>query len=75
MREAINKGDQEQNPTFSENDAVIDSIDEPLYYDDPVLTFEDSMIYGCTLELDLNELQDFCNKYKWKNLMIFQNLF
>ena len=46
-----------------------------MYYDDPVLTFEDSMIYGCTLEFDLSQLQDFCSNYKWKNLMIFQNLF
>ena len=33
------------------------------------------MIYGCTLELDLSQLQDFCSNYKWRNLMIFQNLF
>ena len=46
-----------------------------MYYDDPVLTFEDSMVYGCTLELTVAELDDFCKEDKWKNLMIFQNLF
>lgn len=42
-----------------------------MYYDDPVLTFEDAMMFGCTLELTASELEDFCNKNKWKNLMIF----
>jgi len=43
-----------------------------MYYDDPVLTFEDSMVYGCTLELDYEELtNEFCKNNKWKDLMLF----
>ena len=53
LREAINKDDAAQDPTFLASDEVIEAIDDPMYYDDPVLTFEDSMMYGCTLEMDL----------------------
>jgi hypothetical protein len=46
-----------------------------LYFDDPVLTFEDSMVYGCTLELTKLELKTFCENKLWLNLAIFQNYY
>jgi len=52
-------------------DRTVEDVSEKRYYDDPVLTFEDAMIFGCTLELTQSELEEFCNKNKWKNLMIF----
>jgi hypothetical protein len=30
------------------------------YFDDPTLTFEDSIITGCHLDLNYQELMDFC---------------
>jgi len=45
------------------------------YFDDPVLTFEDSMLYGCTLELTQAELMQFCRNREWIHLVLFQNLF
>ena len=46
-----------------------------MYFDDPVFTFQDSMIYGCTVSLNYLELQDFCLNRGWNNLLIFQNLY
>ena len=46
-----------------------------MYFDDPVFTFQDSMIYGCTMSLNYPDLQDFCENKGWYNLMIFQNLY
>ena len=37
-------------------DPLIDSYKQKTYFEDPVLTFEDSLIYGCKLELTLEEL-------------------
>ena len=34
----------------------IGTYEEKTYYEDPVLTFEDSIVYGCKLELTLEEL-------------------
>ena len=53
------------------NERTIEKMDEKRYYDDPVLTFEDAMLYGCTLELNEEELKDFCEYSKWQHLMIF----
>ncbi len=39
---------------------ILSSTDELTYYEDPVLTFEDSLIYGCSLELDYQQFKDFC---------------
>ena len=33
-----------------------ETVNEPLYYDDPLLSFHDSMIYGCRMDLNLEEL-------------------
>jgi hypothetical protein len=46
-----------------------------LYLDDPVLTFEDSILYGCTLSLNYAELKNFCTNRGCNNLMLFQNLY
>ena len=64
----------EYDEDFTANEMTVDSIDDKMYFDDPVLTFEDSIIYGCTIELNAEELHDFCLNGKWRNLMIFQNL-
>ena len=37
-------------------DVLIDNYKQKTYFEDPVLTFEDSLIYGCKLELTLEEL-------------------
>jgi len=39
---------------------MIENADVKTYYEDPVLTFEDSLIYGCSIELNLEEFKDFC---------------
>lgn len=46
-----------------------------MYFDDPVLTFEDSFVYGCSIELTYDELKDFCLNRGWNNLMLFQNMY
>ena len=50
---------------------LIESSDDKTYFEDPVLTFEDSMVYGCTLELTMAELKEFCDGSYWKHLMIY----
>lgn len=35
---------------------LIETADEKTYFEDPVLTFEDSLMYGCSLDLNLVEL-------------------
>ena len=37
------------------NSDIIDKASVKTYYEDPVLTFEDSLVYGCSLELNLAE--------------------
>jgi len=39
--------------------------------DDPILTFDDSTLYGCKVNLTRAELQDYCTNKKWQNLMLF----
>ena len=56
-------------------DFLIGNYEEKTYFEDPVLTFEDSLVYGCKLELTLEELQDFCRNSYYKHLMLYQNLF
>ena len=50
-------------------------MDVSTYYEDPVLTFEDSLIYGCSLQLTLDELEDFCTRNMFTYMMLWQNLF
>ena len=35
------------------------------YFDDPDLTFDDSIVYGCKLRLNYNELSSFTNNQQW----------
>ena len=42
------------------------------YYDDPVLDFSDSMLYGCSKDLTYAELETFCNSNQYRNLNIFK---
>ena len=51
----------------------LEDINEKLYLDNSVLTFEDSMLFGCSVELTFDELADFCNNQGWYNMLIFQN--
>ena len=45
------------------------------YFDDPVLTFDDSIVYGCHLDLNFQELKNFCQNQEFQYLMLFQNLY
>ena len=36
---------------------MVDTVDVNTYFEDPVLSFEDSLIYGCSLSLNLEELK------------------
>ena len=53
---------------------LAETVDEPLYYDDSVLSFHKSQIVGCRLDLDFDELQEFCDNGLWNHMMLFQNL-
>jgi Protein of unknown function (DUF1619) len=54
---------------------LIQTMDELTYFDDPVLTFEDSMVYGCSVDFNLAELLQFGRNKEWIHLALFQNLF
>ena len=51
--------------------SLVRTVNDKMYFDDPVFTFQDSMIYGCTVSMNYAELQDFCLNRGWNNLMIF----
>lgn len=57
------------------SDLVLSSIEELLYLNDPVLTFEDSMLFGCYVEFNYDELEQFCENQGWYNMLIFQNFY
>ncbi len=44
---------------------LIETVAEKTYFEDPVLTFEDSLVYGCSLDLTLAELGTFCSGAYW----------
>lgn len=46
----------------------------PEYTEDPMFTFEDSIIYGCHLDLNFLELKDYCSNTRYRNLLLFQYL-
>lgn len=55
---------------------LVENEKEVRYFpDDPVLSFEDSILYGCHLDLSYKELEEFCSNNEYQNLMIFNNLF
>lgn len=41
------------------------------YYNEPAITFEDSIVTGCHLDLNFKGLEEFCDKNEFSNLMIF----
>ena len=50
-------------------------MDEKLYYDDQVITFEGSGVYGCHIDLNYEELKKFCDSKAWIHMVLFQNFY
>ena len=50
---------------------IMDDINDSKYFEDPLLTFDDSIVTGCHLDLNYQELNDFCDGQKFKNLVLF----
>ena len=50
---------------------LLNTVNDLTYFEDPVLTFEDSLIFGCSLHFTYDELEDFCTKDLQKHLMLF----
>jgi len=53
------------------SDFLMKDFTDSKYFDDPTLTFEDSILTGCHLDLNFAELKDFCTSKKFQNLVIF----
>lgn len=52
---------------------MIEDMSKKTYYDDPLMTFEDSSVHGCTVDLTYDELETFCKQKSWRSLVLFQN--
>ena len=52
------------------SNAVMTDVDDVKYFEDPILTFDNSIVYGCHMDLNYDELQEFCIT-GYKNRMIF----
>ena len=65
----------DQNVMSYKPEFKIETLEERLYYDDPVLSFEDELMTGCALRFTKDELINFCDGQGWKNLVIKQNLY
>ena len=52
-------------------------MDEKHYFEDPQLTFDDSLLYGCHMDMNYDELKEFCGDQmdRFKYLALFQNMF
>jgi len=50
---------------------MIPTMETKLYFDDPLMTFEDSSVHGCTIDLTFDELKEFCEQKTWRSLAIF----
>ena len=46
-----------------------------MYFDDPVFSFENDMMFGCSLRFTLDELKNFCETKGWSNLVLLQNIY
>ena len=75
VRDQISSNDNTLDDYVPPQGFLINKVTETMYLDDPVLTFEDTMLYGCNLSLNYEELKDFCSNRGWNNLMLFQNLY
>ena len=49
---------------------ILDDETDVRYFEDPVLTFDNSIVYGCHLDMDFATLKTWCDT-GFKNLMIF----
>ena len=58
---------------FLEEKILIETIEDRLYFDDPILKFDDSMVYGCSLEMTEIERDQFCKEKMYEHLAIYQN--
>ena len=59
------------NLAFLDNQIKLKNIDDKLYFDDPILKFDDSMVYGCSLELTKEQLKTFCEEKAFEHLAIY----
>ena len=50
---------------------LLATLAEKRYFEDPVFTFEDSIHYGCSVDLTFEELEAFCTEGLVEHLMIF----
>lgn len=66
--ELVNKNPEIKN-------GMIPTMETKLYFDDPLMTFEDSSVHGCTIDLTFDELKEFCEQKTWRSLAIFQNFY
>ena len=74
IKESLTVGSTDDRTTKT-LDFVMENSSDLKYFDEPNVTFEDSIITGCHLDLNFDELIDFCTNQKYSNLMIFQNLY
>lgn len=58
-----------------EKNGMIADMTKKTYFDDPLMTFEDSSVTGCTIDLTFEELRTFCNQKSWRSLVLFQNFY
>lgn len=72
FRGADNKGEC-ISITLAEDQTFEDYISKyvPDYTEDPQFTFEDSIIYGCHMDMDYLQLKDFCKNKRFQNLLLF----
>jgi len=49
----------------------VEDINDLKYFEDPLLTFDDSIVNGCHLDLNYDQLKTFCDNDVFNNLAIF----
>ena len=54
---------------------LIENYTETLNFEDPLLRFDDSTLYGCKMALTRSELEQLCASKNWQNLMLFENIY
>jgi len=53
------------------SDFLLDDFSDTRYFEDPVLSFSDSLLTGCHVDLNFEELRDFCLNNKFQNFVMF----
>lgn len=61
--------------TYTPGEFLINDIGEKMYFEDPLFTFEDDMMFGCSLRFTADELKSFCESKGWTNLVLLQNIY